>query len=94
MSAVVNTPLPTELKAKLVTWFVLLLVVLLSVILLWASVLVSFGAANLIVGRAFGRGFDESAQELFIAATGAACALAGAFAYFCLVRGTLRDEAR
>jgi hypothetical protein len=93
-AAVAATPLPTELKARLVTWLVLLLVVLVSAILLWMGALLAFGAANLVFERAFGYAFDNVSQELFIATTGTAYGLAAAFTYFCLVRGTLRGGAR
>ena len=90
MSAVISLPLPTEVKARLVTWVVLLLVVLVSAILLWMGALLSFGVANMLFERVFGYGFDDIGQALFIAISGAACALAGLFAYLCLIRGTLR----
>lgn len=90
MSAVISLPLPTEFKARLVTWLVLLLVVLVSAILLWMGTLLSFAIANLLFARVFGYGFDDTGQALFIGLTGTACAMAGLFAYLCLLKGTLR----
>lgn len=92
MSAVLTLPVPTELKARLYTWLLLLLVVCVCAALLWMGTLLSFGIMNLLAETVLGYGADGTWQGLFMATSAAAYAVLGALAYACLVKGTLRIE--
>ncbi len=92
MSAVFSSPVPTELKARLFTWTALFAAVLLSSIMLWMSLLSSFAVANPVAELVLGTGADAVWQGLYVSFTGAACLILGAFAYACMVRGTLRER--
>lgn len=91
MSAVIPSPLPTELKARLYTWLLLLLVVSVSAALLWMLTLLSFAVLNAMAEAALGYGADETWRGLFISVSAVTFLMLGAFVYAGLVRGTLRE---
>lgn len=91
MSAVIPSPVPTELRARLYTWLLLLLVVFVSAALLWMAALLSFAVLNLMAEGVLGYGADETWHTLFMTVSAVACGILGAFVYACLVRGTLRE---
>ncbi len=92
MSAVITSPVPTELKARLYTWLLLLFVVVVGVTVLWLGTLLSFGVFNFVAESVLGLGLDETWQSLFISISAGTYFLLGALVYACLVRGTLRKE--
>ena len=91
MSAVIPSPVPTELRAKLYTWLLLLLVVFISAALLWMGALLSFAMLNLMAEGVLGYGADETWHMLFMSISAVAFGILGALVYACLVRGTLRE---
>ncbi len=90
VSAVITSPVPTELKARLYTWLLLLFVVLVSATILWLGTLLSFGLLNLFAESALGRGADETWQALFISISAGTYFVLALLTFAGLVRGTLR----
>ena len=83
--------MPTELKARLYTWVLLLLVVFVCASLMWMLTMLSFGILNRAAESVLGFGADETWSALFLAVSAAAYGLLGAFVYACMLRGTLRE---